>query len=111
MSDAVVAALVVALIWKLTDFLKQLTNRKWPAVLTQLVAWIAGFIVIVLFAHSAYAAHLIIHGLRFDHVSWVDQLLAGLLMGSGGSASYDLKRALDNSDSAATPSLVPPKTP
>ena len=106
MSDAVVTGLLLALVWKFTDFLKHVTAKDVSAIVTQLVAWVAGFVAIVLFAHSAYAPHLVIHGLRFDHVSWWDQLLVGLMIGSAGSASYDLKRALDQSDSAATPPLI-----
>lgn len=109
MSDAVVAGLLLALVWKFTDFLKHLTSRDTNAVVTQLVAWVGGFVAVVLFAHSAYAPHLVIHGLRFNHVSWVDQLLAGLLIGSAGSASYDLKKALDQTDTAVTPRLLGPK--
>lgn len=109
MSDAVVAGLLLALVWKFTDFLKHAAARDLNGVVTQLVAWVAGFVAVVLFAHSAYAGHLVIHGLRFDHVSWVDQLLAGLLIGSAGSASYDVKTALDQTDSAATPRLLHPR--
>lgn len=108
MSDAVVAALFAALVWKFTDFLKHVRAGDVSAALTQLVAWAAAFVTIILFAHSQFAPHLMIHGIRLDKASWPDQLLLGLAVGSLGSGTYDIKRALDNNDSAVTPPLVKP---
>lgn len=107
MGDATVVALLAALIWKLTDFAKHLTNRDLSSVLTQVVAWTAGFGAIVLFAHSGFAPRLTIHGINLARASGVDQLLFGLTIGSTGSSLYDFKRAIDGSDSAATPPLIP----
>lgn len=109
MSDAVVLGLFLALVWKFTDFLKHVSAKDWNGVVTQVLAWAAAFVALVLFAHSAYGGHLVIHGLRFDHVSWTDQLLAALMIGSAGSVGYDFKKALDQTDSAAVPRLLPTK--
>lgn len=107
MTDTTSAVLFAALIWKLTDFVKHCTNRDRSAIVTQLVAWGIGFAAIVLFAHSSLSTHLVIDGIAVAHAPWADQLLLGVVVGSFGSAGYDLKRAVDGTDSAATPPLVP----
>lgn len=107
MTDTTAALLFAALIWKMTDFVKHCTNRDTSAIVTQLAAWAIGFGAVVLFAHSSLSAHLVIDGIALAHAPLADQLLVGVTVGSFGSAGYDLKRALDVNDTAATPPMIP----
>lgn len=107
-SSLIGVALVAALALKFTDFLKFLSVKDWKSATTQLLTWGGAFVVIVLVAHSSLASTVVIQGLHLYHASWADQLLAALLLGSFGSLLYDYKAAIDNTDSASTPTLKIP---
>lgn len=100
-----------ALVWKFVDFLKALTNRDWNTVVTQLVVWVAGIAAVMLFAHSDFAANISVMdgGMTLATLGGVGQLIVGLSAASLVSVGVDVKKALDNSDSAAQPPLVPGK--
>lgn len=99
---------LTALVYTLTQWLKSVTNGQWNAVLTQVVAWAAGVIGVVLYAHSAWGPGVHVGSVSLASLNGVSQVLVGLGVASTASAAHDAKKAVDNSDSAATPPLIPP---
>lgn len=104
-----VAALALA--WKLVDFIKQLRVRDWNAVVTQAAVWAAGVLVVFLLAGTDFASGIKIGDMVLSNLNAASLILVGLSVGSSASVGYDLKRSLDNTDSAAQPSLVTGEVP
>lgn len=98
--------LIGALVGKVTDFLKALVNKDWNAVITMLVVWVAGVLVTLLFAASDLA--LTVPGIDVDiHAANTATLvIIGVMASSLFSVVYDFKKAIDQTDSAATPPLL-----
>lgn len=97
-----------ALIWKVMDFLKAAKNKDWNVVLTQAIAWIAGIVCVVAFAASSnFGGDITVMGdLTLSSLSVIEQVIIGMVLSSSVSVGFDLKKALDNSDSAKTPPLT-----
>lgn len=107
------APLVVALalVWKVVDFVKHVRVRDIDAVVAQASVWVAGVIVTFLLAATDFASGVDIGDRSLDGLNAWSLVLLGLSIGSTGSVAYDFKRAFDNSDSAAMPSLVSGQVP
>lgn len=101
----------IALIWKLVDFAKHVRVRDTDAVVAQVAVWAAGVGVMFLLRETDFAGGVEIAGASLSALNWASVLLVGLSVGSTASAAYDIKRAIDNSDSAAQPSLVTGRVP
>lgn len=104
-------ALLGALVYKFVDFLKFVKVKDWNAAGTQVVAWISGIVAITLFANSDFAAGIDLSGLSLESLNFVSQVIVGLSATSLFSSFYDIKRAIDNTDSARTPALISESTP
>lgn len=104
--DFVPLAATIALLWKIVDFAKLLRVRDVNAVVTQAVTWGAGVGLAFLLAGTDFAEGIKIGGMILGHVNDSSLVLIGLSLGSSASVAYDLKRAIDRTDSAAMPSLV-----
>jgi hypothetical protein len=96
-----------ALVFVFINFAKAVINKDHNAWLTQLIVWAAGFLAVVLFAHSQFGVGLSIGGTLLRKTSCADQVLLGLLLGSVGSTANEFKKAFDNHDTAATHALFP----
>lgn len=99
---------------KIVSTLKNLTTAATRGdAITQVVVWVTSVVVLVLAANASVTEHLIVPGLS-DELGDLDLasfLVLGLIAGSSGSTVYDFKKAIDNTDSAAEPSLVKPSAP
>lgn len=99
-----------SLVIQVLDFFKELKNwgSNKSAVLTQALAWIGGIVLVLLAAHAAVAAGVVLPGLgiAIGKLDFGSQILAGMLVSSVASTVYDFKAAIDNQDSAAKPPLV-----
>lgn len=100
-------ALLAALAKKLVDFVRQVRGRDTSAILTQLVAWASGIAVVVVGANVDVASGVQIANQSLDQLSIWSQLVLGTVIGSLGSVGKDVLKALDNSQTEATPKLVP----
>jgi hypothetical protein len=100
---------LVALVTKITDFLRLLANlsQQRSAVLTQAVAWVGGVAGVFLYSASDFGPTVKIGTLLLDDVNSFSKVVLGLAVASAGSLAVDFKQALDRSDSAAKPPLVP----
>lgn len=96
------AALFAAVVLKLSDLAKFIQAKKWASVETQVGVFAVGIIAVVLAAHSNFAGGIALAGVTLKEANWGAQVLIGLVAGSSAGVLYDAKRAIDNSDSAAT---------
>jgi hypothetical protein len=100
------AATLAALVVKFTSVLKYLSDRDWRQAVTQVVPWVAGIVAVALAAQADVAEGFIIWGQQaLGDLDFWSQVLAGIALGSAGSLTYDFKKAVDGSDSAAEPPL------
>lgn len=104
-----VALGIVAL--TLTNLVKYLRARNWNGVLTLLAAWAVGAGTLWLFGATAWAHGVTINGTSLDKLASLDKVVAGLVVASLGSFGFDIQKALDHTQSAATPQLLSGQTP
>lgn len=96
-----------AFVKKAVDFVRNLRGRDMNAVLTQLLAWVSGIVVVWLAAHVDFASAVEVANVQLDQMSLWTQAALGVLLGSGASIGQDLLKAVDNTQSEAKPKLVP----
>lgn len=107
-----VLGLLGLIVYKLLDFLKDLTNRNWSGVITILIGWVAGIAGVFLFADSAFGSQLQVgeghhHSLLLGDLDVSSKVILGMAATNLLAAFYDAKKAVDGSDSAKTPPLLP----
>lgn len=100
-------AMLLALVWKFVDFLKALTNKQTNTAVTQLVVWAGGIAAVFLAGASQFAPEINVGTHTLEALDGATKLFVGLMIGSATSAAFDVKKALDGSDSAAQPKLLP----
>lgn len=103
-------AVLAALIKKVVDFLRALRGRDTNAIVTQLVAWVGGVVVVWLAAHVDFASAVSYANVSLDQMGLWTQAALGVLLGSGASVLQDGFKAVDNTQSEAKPKLVPDTT-
>lgn len=92
---------------KIVDFLRYARAADLNGVLTQLSSWIAGVVVVLLAAQTDWAAGINIGDKNLHTLGFWSLVFYGLSAGSGASIAKDGLKAVDNSNSAAIPTLVP----
>ncbi len=100
---------LLATVKKLVDFVKYARNWNTDGkngVLTQLVAWAAGFALVALTAQTPWAAALMFGGFALAKLNIFAQILVGIAVGSTVSGGVDVLKTFDNTQSAAVPPLV-----
>ena len=96
-------AMLVALFYKITVFIKAVTNKQWNDVITQVIVWGAGIAGVMLFAASSFAGSIpVFDTTTLASMGIVEQVIIGLSFASVASAAFDVKKAIDNTDSAKT---------
>lgn len=95
-----------AFVKKAVDFVRGLRGRDINLVLTQLVAWITGIVVVWLAAKVDFASAVEIANVQLDQMSLWTQAALGVLLGSGASVGQDILKSIDNTQSEAKPKLV-----
>jgi hypothetical protein len=100
------AASLAALVWKFISVVKMVTGKDLTGVVTQALTWAAGIIAVVLAAQADVSASLTVFGGQaLGALDGWSQILAGLALASAASATYDVKKAIDNTDSSSEPKL------
>ena len=94
--EFVPALALAALVIKIIDFFKYLSNRDLNGAGTQLVVWAAGVGAVFLYAQTAWADTIDFGGSLSTLNGW-SLLAVGLSVGSGASVVKDGFHALDNS--------------
>jgi H+/Cl- antiporter ClcA len=95
------------LVFTFVNFLRFFSARNWSAVLTQIIAWVAGMAGVFLMRATDFAAGIKIGDKSLDKVGFWSALLLGLLATSLLSTVNEVKKALDNNDSSKVPPLLP----
>ncbi len=101
------AIAMIALIGKVVDFLRYAKSRDVNGVFTQLIAWVAGVVGVLVAAQTTFAAAIPIGDRMLGTFSLWDQIFFGLSAASLYSTFVDTKKAVDNTNSAAIPTLLP----
>ena len=93
---------------KTVSVIKAAVNRDTTAVVTQVVVWLVGFGGLMLAANSAVIADYALPGFTqpLGDLDWSSLAILAWILGSTGSFAYDLKAAVDGSDSAAEAHLL-----
>lgn len=99
-----------SLVFTLINWLKALTNRDWPGATTQAIAWVAGIVAVVLVAHTDYAAGVVFGDRALDQLNGASLVFIGLSAASLLGVVNEVKKAVDNHDTAAQPPLFGPDT-
>lgn len=104
---AVFAALAFT-INKIVSVIKAAKNSDWNVVVTQVLVWAVGFFVLALAANADVTSALVLPGFTttLGELDGSSIVLFALLAGSTGSFAFDLKKAIDGSDSAAETKLL-----
>lgn len=87
--DFVPILVLLATVKKCVDFVRYANARDYNGIITQLIAWLAGFGVVALAAHTAWADSIVFGDLRLASMSLAAQLLAGIALGSSASLAHD----------------------
>ncbi len=98
--------LMATLVGKLVDFVRQVRGKDLNGVLTQVVAWIAGVAIVLLFAESDWANAVQFGDIFLDQMNFASQVIAGLALASGYSTFKDFLKSRDATQTSALPSLL-----
>jgi zinc transporter ZupT len=104
----VTALLLFAMfILKLLDFVKAAVARDANALATIVVGWVAGVVAVLAFAHTQWASEIKIGEQTLAGLSAWSQVVFGLVATSVAGYLYDVKKAVDRTDSASSNRLLP----
>jgi hypothetical protein len=104
-----VAPLVVlgTLVFTFVNFLRFLVARDWSAVVTQLIAWASGVVAVFLVRATDFASGIKVGDKTLNQVGFWSAFLLGLIATSVLSTVNEVKKAIDQTDSARVPKLLP----
>lgn len=102
MATGFVPALVLsALILKLIDWLKALTNGEWRVALTQVIVWAAAIAALFIAGATQFAHTVGIGGVSLHALGGWDKVFVGLGLGSTGSFAFDTLASLNKTNTNA----------
>lgn len=107
MDSFITGAGALGLVTAAVNFVKYLRARDTNGYVTQLAVWLAGIGTTLLIRISDFANTFDVGGVNLDTANAGTVILAGLGLGSAAMLVNDAKQALDRSDSAAKPPLIP----
>jgi predicted membrane protein len=98
--DFVALAVASALVWKIVSFGKAALNGDKNAVVTQLLVWGAAVGVAFLLAASDFAGGIKVGSAVLGDLNAASVVLFGVSLGSTASVGFDVKKAIDVTDTA-----------
>ncbi len=98
---------MAAISLKIVDFFRYARAGDSTGVLTQIVAWVVGFVIVLLAAQTDWADGIAVGDMSLATLNIWSLLFVGLAAGSGASFFKDAYKAIDPTNSAAIPVLVP----
>lgn len=105
--EAISLVALVALMQKIVDTFKYITNKNINAFVTQFTAWLVGIVTVWLSTKADITENIEIFGQSFGSLNFGSIVLGGMIFSSAASVVYDLKTSRDNTDSAKMPPLLP----
>lgn len=111
--DIAPLVLLTTVLWKLIDFGSLVANLKEnkAAAVKQATAFVGGVVAVVLASHASLFDQFNVNGLSLTQLDLGSQIFLGLGIASLAGVGVDIKQAIDNTDSAAKPPLLPPPGP
>lgn len=103
--DVITLASLAALVVKIVSVAKAL-GKDTNYVLTQALTWLVSIALLFVAANATLTEQLVFAEHALGSLDGWSLVLAGLQLGSLGSFAYDVKKAVDRSDSAAEPKLL-----
>lgn len=113
MEALIILAAVAFAINKTVSVIKGVRARDWNLVFTQVVVWAVGVAALFLIGAANQFQGLVVPGFAqplSDFDAW-SKVALGWILGGSGSFVFDFKKAIDNTDNAREPSLLPPPVP
>ena len=106
---AILAGIALA-VNKTVSVIKSITNKDKNAAITQALVWVVGTAAVILAAHAKLTEAMVVPGLNvaLGALDTPSHILLGWILGSSGSFAFDIKKAIDNGDTAQEPPLIPP---
>ena len=114
---------MVALAYKATDLVKYLValirlksatakdygaiSGAWNGLLTLFLGSLVGIGVVAVMAHTTWSNQIHLGTGTLQNLPWTSQLVLGLTITSIAALVFDAKKAIDRTDSASTPKLMP----
>ena len=95
-----------ALILKLVDFAKYVRHGNVNGIVTIIAGWVIGFVAIKLTRATDWSDEIKFGTESLKDLNLGSQLVLALVATSVAGVLYDVKKAVDNTDSASTPPLV-----
>ncbi len=84
---------LLATVKKLVDFVRYAKGGDYNGIITQVLAWIGGALVVILAAHTAWADGIVFGDVALSHMNVASQVLAGIALGSTASLAHDIAPA------------------
>jgi hypothetical protein len=113
--DVAPVLLLGSIVYSLTQFAKglrgALSGGDWNAPATTLSAYVIGVATMFAAGTATIVGSVTINGSQIVDLSAGDKVLIGLVASSLFGAFHDLTKALDGTQSAATPKLLPGNSP
>lgn len=107
--DLTVIIALGTFVYTLTNFVRFALATNWSSVLSQVLAWVAGIVSVLITAHSDLGRAISIGSEPLKDLSTGSQFLVGLTAASSISIVYQFKQAIDHTDSAVVPSFAAAK--
>jgi hypothetical protein len=98
---------MAALTLKIIDFVRYCRAADSNGITTQLASWFAGVVVVLLVAQTDWADGIAVGSMSLGKLGFWSLVFYGLSAGSAASVAKDTLKAVDNTNSAAIPTLVP----
>lgn len=96
---------MAVLVFATINFLKAVRAKDANSALTQVIVWVAGVLVVLLAAETDFAAGIMIGDQALTTLNFWSLLFIGLTISSLATFGTEVKKALDNTDSASTPKM------
>lgn len=108
METLVILAGIAFAVNKTVSTIKGVSSEDWNLVLTQLAVWVVGILAILLVGAANQFQSLLVPGFEepLSNFDLSSKVALGWILGSSGSFAFDLKKAIDGTDSAVEPKLL-----
>lgn len=98
-------ALLGALAYKLTDFLRFVSGRDLKAAMTQAIAWASGVGAVFMFAASDFGSQVEVNGMTLDEFNAVSLIILGMSASSVFGFANDALSAVDQTRTSQKPGM------
>lgn len=105
--DFVPLVALAGLVFAFNNFLKFLSGKDFKSAVTQLIVWASGVAGIFIAAQTDFAGGIRIGDEALSTLNGWSLLFVGLTFASVASTLNEVKKALDSSDTAKTPPMIP----